>query len=410
MASLSPPFKRVALILAAGYGKRVVSAERSPPKQYKEIAGLPLLCFPLRSFLFHKEIHRVRVIIRPQDQFLYQNAIDKARNVWTNFKWQKYLMDPVIGGERRQDSVRAGLESLLSSPPDQVLIHDGVRPIITHEEINACIEALSDSPAVIPVLPLTDALKQYDDSGRLHHSPRESYRLALTPQGFDFTAILRAHRTFTRENFPDDATLAERAGLQVKAISGKPSNFKVTYAEDLLRAQSILAPHSSPGTSGMRIGWGYDVHPFIAGKNVRLCGVDIPHGKRLTGISDADVGLHALTDAILGAIAAGDIGEHFPPTDPRWYEADSSVFLTHAAELARHAGFCVHHVDVTLICESPKIAPHRLAMRQCVAHILALEIDNVSIKSTTTEGLGFLGREEGIAAHAIASLSPCDMR
>lgn len=404
----SSPLQCAALILAAGRGERAGSSETTSPKQYKYIAGLPLLCHAMHSFLTHPGIQQVRVVIHPREKLLYQEAIEKGRNVWQDSQWWECLLDPVVGGKSRQDSVRAGLESFERSPPDKVLIHDGVRPIITHEEIDDCLRALIHSHAAVPLLPLTDALKLYDIEGGLQNVPRESYRLALTPQGFNFAVLLESHRAFALERFPDDAALVERAGIPIKAISGKHSNFKVTYAEDFPRAESVLAQNSSARRSSTRIGWGYDVHPFIAGKSVRLCGVDIPHERSLAGHSDADVGLHALTDAILGAVAAGDIGENFPPTDPRWREVDSKVFLSHAAELVRRAGFCVDNVDITLICETPKIAPHRFAMRQAIAHILALAMESVSVKATTTEGLGFLGREEGIAAQAVASLSPLE--
>ena len=384
----------VALILAAGRGVR---AKGGIPKQYHPLAGTPLLCHSLRAFLSHKGIDRVQVVIHREHLPLYEAAVEGLGDA--------RLLPPVFGGDSRQESARKGLESLEKLAPRYVLIHDAARPLVSHEDIDACLEALDHAEAVVPVLPLTDALKQQDDSSALRHVPRQSYRLALTPQGFDFVAILKAHRAYAQESLPDDAALAEQAGISLHAIEGRQGNFKVTYTEDFLRAEALLTARTPA-----RTGWGYDVHRFAdiqaTRKPLRLCGVDIPHSKYLVGHSDADVGLHALTDAILGAIAAGDIGEHFPPNDPQWSNVDSSRFLSHANGLARQAGFCVHHVDITFICEAPKLSPYRDAMRKAVAEILEMDIDNVNIKATTTEGLGFLGRGEGIAAQAVANLAP----
>ena len=391
-----PPPLTAALILAAGCGER---AKGGIPKQYRLLAGTPLLCHSLRAFLSHKGIDQVLVVIHREHLSLYEAAVERLGDA--------RLLPPVFGGESRQESAYAGLKSLEPREPPEtlaskkILIHDAARPLVSHEDIDACLEALAYANAVVPVLPLTDALKQQDDSGGLRHVPRQSYRRALTPQGFNFDLILRSHRSFEQESLPDDAALAEQAGIPLRAIEGRQGNFKVTYAEDFLRAEAILAARAPA-----RTGWGYDVHRFTEGNSVRLCGVDIPHDKALAGHSDADVGLHALTDAILGAIAAGDIGAHFPPSDPQWSNADSGRFLAHANGLARQAGFCVHHVDITFICEAPKLSPHRDAMRKAVAGILEIGIDNVSIKATTTEGLGFLGRGEGIAAQAVANLAP----
>ena len=382
---------RVALILAAGYGERV--GVSGLPKQYRLLGGVPLLCHSLLCFLTHKSLDAVRVVLSPSQRPLYNKALEYIQS-------REALLDPVEGGATRQQSTRAGLESLKSLTPDIVLIHDAVRPLVNHEDINACLDALSHSKAVVPSVPLADALKRYDD-GVLRHVPREPYRLALTPQGFDFATLLQAHRNFTDHSFPDDAALVDYAGISVKTVDGRRDNFKITFIEDFLRAETMLGSRTHP-----RTGSGYDVHRFTSGTCVRLCGVDIPFEKSLAGHSDADVGLHALTDAILGAITAGDIGDHFPSGELCWQSSNSSVFLNHAVKLAEQAGFCVHHVDVTLICEAPKLAPYRNAMREAVADILDIDISSVSIKATTTEGLGFLGRSEGIAAQAVASLSP----
>lgn len=382
---------RVALILAAGCSER--AGGTVVPKQYRRLGGIPLLCHSLRCFLTHDGIDAIRVVLKPSQYLLYEDALK-------HLQLREKLLDPVEGGETRQQSARAGLESIESLAPDIVLIHDAARPFVKHEDISACLEGLAHSKAVVPSIPLTDALKQYDNDA-LYHTPRDSYRLALTPQGFDFVTLLQAHRELTEHSFPDDAALVEHTGVSVKSIKGRRSNFKITFAEDFFRAEVTINPcaHS-------RTGSGYDVHRFTSGTCVRLCGVDIPFKKSLAGHSDADVGLHALTDAILGAIAAGDLGVHFSSSDPQWQNSDSSMFLNHAVELAEKEGFCVHHVDVTLICEAPNLTPYRDAMREAVAGILDIDISAVSIKATTTEGLGFLGRGEGIAAQAVASLSP----
>lgn len=382
---------RVALILAAGCSER--AGETAAPKQYRRLGGMPLLCHSLGCFLTHNEIDAIRVVLKPSQYLLYEDALE-------HLQLREKLLDPVEGGETRQQSARAGLESIESLAPDVVLIHDAARPFVKHEDISACLDGLAYSKAVVPSIPLTDALKQYDN-GVLLHMPRDSYRLALTPQGFDFATLLQAHRELTEHSFPDDAALIEHTGVPVKSVEGRRSNFKITFAEDFFRAEAMLNPHAHP-----RTGSGYDVHRFTSGTCVRLCGVDIPFEKSLAGHSDADVGLHALTDAILGAIAAGDLGMHFPSSNLQWKNSDSSVFLNHAVELAEKEGFYVRHVDITLICEAPNLTPYRGVMREAVADILDIDVSAVSIKATTTEGLGFLGRGEGIAAQAIASLSP----
>ena len=387
----STKFARIALILAAGYGERI--GKNGLPKQYRRLGGTPLLCHSLQCFLTHERIDAIRVVLNPSQRLLYEEALEHLQS-------RKKLLDPVEGGASRQQSARVGLESLKSLAPDVVLIHDAARPFVTHEDIDTCLEALTHSKAVTPSISLTDSLKQYDD-GILHHTPRDSYRLALTPQGFNFTDLLQAHRDLADRSFPDDAALIECAGIPVISVEGRRDNFKITFIEDYLRAEIMLNLRAQP-----RTGFGYDVHCFTSGTCVRLCGVDIPFEKSLAGHSDADVGLHALTDAILGAIAAGDIGMHFPPSDPRWQNLDSSVFLNHAIKLANQEGFCIHHVDITLICEAPNLAPYRSAMRETVASILNIDVSAVSIKATTTEGLGALGRREGVAAQAIANLSP----
>ena len=391
----SPP-RHAALILAAGRGERAGFRQPGLPKQYRPVAGIPLFCHALKAFLAHEDIHRALVVVGAGEESLYRTALQQA-----GMAQEAKLLPPVCGGASRQESVRAGLEALAHDPPQKILVHDGARPALRREDISACLEALRHDAAVAPALPLTDALKRCDGEEILRHAPRQEYRLALTPQGFDYAALLQAHRDLAHACLPDDAAVMERAGVPVRAIAGRQGNFKVTHAGDFARAEAALGA-SRPLA---RVGWGCDVHRLAAGRPLRLCGVEIPHAQGLAGHSDADVGLHALTDAILGAVAAGDIGEHFPPDDARWRNADSGTFLAHAAEMARQAGFCIEHVDITLVCETPRLAPHRLAMRQAVAGLLGLALDNVSIKATTTEGLGFLGRKEAIAAQAVAGLS-----
>lgn len=391
-----------AVILAAGRGARAAAPD-ALPKQYRLLAGLPLFCHALRVFLEHGEIDRVLVVIAAGEEEAYWEGARQA-----GLESHDKLLAPVVGGAERQDSARAGMEALsegsMSSPPRNVLLHDAARPLVSAGDISACLNALRDAAAVIPVLPVTDALKSWDGA-HLRHAPREEYRLALTPQGFDYAALLRAHRECAGESLPDDAALMEKIGVPIRAIGGRRENIKITHGQDFQRAEALLsAAARQPEFPLVRVGCGFDAHPLAAGRELRLCGVCIEHERGLTGHSDADVGLHALTDALLGALAAGDIGEHFPPSDPRWRDADSRVFLSHAVEMARAEGFAVAHADVTLLCEAPQIAPHRRAMREAVAAILELSPERVSIKATRTEGMGFIGRKEGIAAQAVVGL------
>jgi 2-C-methyl-D-erythritol 4-phosphate cytidylyltransferase/2-C-methyl-D-erythritol 2,4-cyclodiphosphate synthase len=296
--------------------------------------------------------------------------------------------------------VRLGLECLASHAPRTVLIHDGARPFVADAVIDRVLDALDSSAGAIAALPVTDTLKRGANGLIDGTVARAGLWRAQTPQGFRFAEILAAHRKFAGQELTDDAAVAERAGLPVALVEGTPENIKVTTQDDLARAESWLA-----GVTETRVGQGFDVHRFGPGDHVTLCGIAVPHEAGLRGHSDADVGLHALTDAILGALGAGDIGQHFPPTDPRWKDADSGVFLRHAGDLAAQAGGRIRHLDVTLICERPKIGPHRTAMTARIAELLGIEVGRISVKATTTEGLGFTGRGEGIAAQAIATLS-----
>lgn len=376
----------VALVVAAGRGQRFGA---SRPKQYLPLAGKPLLAWSLRAFARHPAVTAVRAVIHPDDRPLYDEAAEGLT-----------LLEPVAGGAERQESVLKGLESLVALAPDKVLIHDGARPCPAAATIGAVIEALERQPGAIPALPVTDTLKRGNEGLIDTTVPRAGLYRAQTPQGFRFAEILAAHRQAAGHALTDDAAVAEAAGLAVALVPGTTENIKVTTPDDLTQAARHLA-----GPEEIRVGNGFDVHRFGTGDQVWLCGLQIPHEQGLLGHSDADVGLHALVDAILGALAQGDIGQHFPPSDPKWRGAASHLFLAHAVELVRQAGGRLLHLDVTLICERPKVGPHREAMRQRVAEICGLPLSRVSVKATTTEGLGFTGRREGIAAQATATLA-----
>ncbi|MGB8600680.1 MAG: 2-C-methyl-D-erythritol 2,4-cyclodiphosphate synthase, partial [Rhizomicrobium sp.] len=299
-----------------------------------------------------------------------------------------------------QETVRLGLEALAASSPDIVLIHDAARPLVPQAVIDGVIDALKSHDAAVPLLPVADTLRK-QVSGKWVTVPRDGLLRAQTPQGFHFDKILAAHRRFADTEVTDDMALAELAGLEVVAVDGDEINMKVTQPKDFIVAENLLAGKEMPE---YRTGTGYDVHKFTDGNQVWLCGVSVPHTEGLLGHSDADVALHALTDAVLGAISDGDIGSHFPPTDERWRGAPSWKFLDYANERVKAKGGAIVHCDVTIICERPKVGPHREAMRARLAEILHIDIDRVSVKGTTTEGLGFTGRREGIAAIASATV------
>jgi 2-C-methyl-D-erythritol 4-phosphate cytidylyltransferase/2-C-methyl-D-erythritol 2,4-cyclodiphosphate synthase len=376
----------MALIVACGRGQRFGGGL---PKQYCQLAGRPMLRHSLDAFVRHPRIGAVRAVIHPDDRALYDEAAAGLD-----------LLGPVCGGMTRQESVRLGLESLEDAEPDAVLIHDGVRPLIDGTLIDRVLDVLADRPAALPVLPVTDTLKRVR-GGRVEATlDRGELFRAQTPQGFRYADILAAHRRHRDGAMTDDAALAEASGLEVAAVAGDERNIKVTTQGDLERAEAILAGALRP-----RTGLGFDVHRLAPGEGVRLLGIEVPCPFRLVGHSDADVGLHAVTDALLGALCAGDIGTHFPPSEARWAGADSAIFLDHARDLVAAAGGRIEHVDVTLICERPRIGPQRAAMTASLAGLLGIPAARVSIKATTTEGLGFTGRGEGIAAQAVATVS-----
>jgi len=394
----SSPADTAVLIVAAGRGHRFGGAL---PKQYAPLGGAAVLSHTLRAFLAHPAIGHVLTVIHPDDQPLYEAAAAQCGAA-------PKLRAPVPGGRERQDSVRLGLAALAPLNPAKVLIHDGARPFISHAVISRVIAALDHAPAALPCVPVTDTLKRVTDGHIGGTVDRSGLARAQTPQGFRFADILEAHHKAAGAALTDDAAVAEQAGLAISSVQGAEDNLKITTPEDLQRAERALAAQ----VSDIRTGSGFDVHAFGApgsATEIMLCGVAVPHAAGLIGHSDADVGLHALTDAILGALAAGDIGDHFPPSDPQWAGAASWTFLAHAASLVAQRGGVIASADITLICERPKVRPHRQAMRTRVADILRIAEDRVSIKATTTEGLGFTGRREGIAAQAIATirLPPC---
>jgi 2-C-methyl-D-erythritol 4-phosphate cytidylyltransferase/2-C-methyl-D-erythritol 2,4-cyclodiphosphate synthase len=373
------------LVVAAGSGTR---AAGDVPKQYRPLAGVPVLRRSIHAFVHRADIVTMQVVIGPgqHDQFGTATAPLK-------------LAEPVVGAPTRQGSVRIGLEALAAHRPDIVLIHDAARPLVTRALIDRVIVALANgADAAIPLLPVADTLKTKTASGWTT-VPRDGLERAQTPQGFRFDAILAAHRKFANESVTDDMGMAELAELEIEAVLGEESNLKITTNDDMAFAERLIG-----GAGEFRTGMGFDAHRFVHGDHVWLCGVKMAHEKGLEGHSDADAGLHALTDAILGAIGAGDIGQHFPPSDPKWRGANSAQFLQHAATLMHGAGGTLTHCDITLICEKPKIGPHRDAMRARVAEILGLDISRVSVKATTTEGMGFTGRGEGLAAQAVATI------
>ncbi len=375
----------IAIIVASGRGTRFGSDR---PKQYLPLLGRPMLRYTLKAFAGHPKVSGVRAVIHPEDRAIYNEAADGLD-----------LLEPVFGGETRQDSVRLGLESLLDRAPDKVLIHDGARPLIGAPIIERVIDALDHQSGAVPALPVADTLKRVQDGVIGDTVDRQGLFRAQTPQGFAYHPILRAHRQMKGQAMTDDAAVAEACSLGVTIVPGDEGNLKITEGNDLQRAERQL----SAGLRS-RTGMGFDVHRLEPGDGLVLIGLTLPEPFCMIGHSDADVGLHALTDALLGALAAGDIGSHFPPSDPKWKGADSTLFLRHAADLIRAADGLIEHVDVTLICERPKIGPYRARMVKRLADLLTLPQHRVSVKATTTERLGFTGRGEGIAAQAVATV------
>jgi 2-C-methyl-D-erythritol 4-phosphate cytidylyltransferase/2-C-methyl-D-erythritol 2,4-cyclodiphosphate synthase len=347
----------------------------------------------MEPFCRHPQIFAVQPVLNPDDTVMFNDAVSDMR-----------YRPPAAGGATRQASVRAGLEALATDTPDIVLIHDAARPFVTAAVISRAIDAADITGAAVPAIAVTDTIKLIGDGGLIEATPeRARLRIAQTPQAFRFDVILDAHRRAAREgrdDFTDDAALAEWAGLTVATFEGDPANMKLTTPEDFVREEARLGA----ALGDVRTGSGYDVHAFGNGDHVMICGVRVPHTRGFLAHSDGDVGLHALVDAILGALADGDIGSHFPPSDSQWKGAASDRFLKYAVDRVTARGGRIAHLDVTLICERPKVGPHRDAMRARIAEITGLNLSRVAVKATTSERLGFTGREEGIAAMASATI------
>jgi 2-C-methyl-D-erythritol 4-phosphate cytidylyltransferase/2-C-methyl-D-erythritol 2,4-cyclodiphosphate synthase len=386
-----------ALIVAAGRGERAGQSAEGP-KQYRSVGGRAILAHTVKAFFEHPLIDTVAVVIHPDDTRLFEAAIGPR---------QLPQILKIHGGSTRQISTRLGLLALSAAGPDCVLIHDGVRPFVDADLIRRVIEAVAEGVGTLPALPVSETLKRGTAEGNVASTvDRSALFSAQTPQGFPFRAILDAHeRAFQagKCDFTDDAAIAEWAGLAVRLVEGLADNVKLTWAKDIALADERLS-RANMNFPDIRVGNGYDVHAFEAGDHVTLCGIDIPHDHRLSGHSDADVGLHALTDALLATCGAGDIGTHFPPSDSRWKGAASRLFVEHAVAIVRGRGGRIANADVTLICESPKIGPHRERMVSTMADMLRIEPERISVKATTNEKLGFIGRREGIAAIATVSV------
>jgi len=379
-----------AVIVAAGRGTRVGG---ELPKQYRMLAGEPVIRSSLSLFAWHGQIGAVQAVIHRDDVASYEAAAKGLK-----------LMPPVHGGASRQDSVLAGLEALSGSTPDIVLVHDAARPFCSTGLVSRAIAACAETGAAIPGLEVTDTIKRVDADGRITGTVnRAELRSVQTPQAFSYPALLDAHRKAAaagRHDFTDDAALVEWAGMQVATFAGEPGNTKLTTEDDFARAEA----RRLASLADLRVGSGYDVHTFGDGDHIMLGGIRVPHKRGVVGHSDADVVLHAVVDAILGALADGDIGKHFPPSDMRWKGASSDIFLKFAVDRVTQRGGKIAHIDITVVCEAPRVGPHRDAMRARIAEICGMAADRVAVKATTSEEMGFTGRGEGIVAMATATV------
>lgn len=388
------------VIVAAGRGARV---GEGPPKQYRLIAGKPLLVRTIEAAASSKSVGRILAVISADAEADYARAIADLSP-----RAAGKLLPPAHGGAERAASVRAGLEALLEHrPPARVLIHDAARPFASAALFDRVAAALEHAPGACAALRVVDALRREDDEGRCGEMvSRQGLWRAQTPQGFDFDAILAAHRAATNRAAADDVEIAVQAGAPVRLVEGEAENFKVTTAEDFVRAERLAQWRDGmAGVTRTAVGQGFDVHAFGPGDHLMLCGVRVPYDKGFTAHSDGDVALHAICDAIYGALAEGDIGRRFPPSDPKWKGASSDIFLADARDLVAEKGGDISNIDLTILCEKPKIGPHSGAMRARVSEILEVPVNRISVKATTTERLGFAGREEGVAAMAVATLS-----
>jgi len=388
--SMAKTERTAAILVAAGRGLR---AGAGGPKQYRSIGGQSVIFRAMEPFCCHPQVAAVQPVLNPEDVAMFNEAVRELKH-----------QPPTNGGATRQASVHAGLEALAGQKPDIVLIHDAARPFVSAALISRAIKAASATGAAIPAIQVADTIKLVDGAGNVEATPeRVRLRIAQTPQAFRFDVILGAHRRAAREgrnDFTDDAALAEWAGLTVATFEGDPANMKLTTPEDFVREEARLTSQ----LGDVRTGTGYDVHAFGDGDHLMICGIRVPHSRGFLAHSDGDVGLHALVDAILGALADGDIGSHFPPSDTKWKGAASDKFLKYAVDRVTARGGRIANLEVTLICERPKIGPLRDTMRARIAEIAGLSISRVAVKATTSERLGFTGREEGIAATASATI------
>lgn len=377
-------YKISAIIAAGGSGTRIGG---KTPKQYQEIGSTSALEMSINAFYNNKLADIICVVIAKEHKALFD-------------KINKKLGDKLIyayGGKTRQDSVLNGLNKLKEYNPEIVLIHDAARPFVSEKLIKSIIKELKNNDAVLPAVKVKDTIKLAENNIVRSTPEREKLYIAQTPQGFDFKTIYKLHKKYKGKAFTDDVALAEKAGIKVKLVAGEYSNYKITTPEDM-----IMAKAESRTT---RVGSGFDVHQFEKGDGVILCGIKVPYNKKLKGHSDADCAWHALTDALLGAAGLGDIGEHFPDTDKKWKGADSAIFLKHSADEIKKRGGVINNIDITVICEEPKLKLHKAKMRSNTAKLLGLRADQVNVKATTTEKLGFLGRKEGLAATANVAIT-----
>lgn len=389
--------KIVALITACGRGNRFNGGE-GIPKQYMPLAGVPLLRHTILAFLNHPEIDDVMCVIHQDDMAFYEEATLGLD-----------LLNPVFGEDSRQGSIRLGLKSLEEYDPGKVLIHDGVRPLVSKRVINGILEKLETHPAVIPAIAVEDTIKKYGDGKIEWTLERDNLWRAQTPQGFLYKDILNSHNAFKDLNFTDDASLNEYAGIPVAIVPGSQNNFKITTEEDLERARRMVSIFLTNVKEEIRCGHGYDVHAFREKEEkednfIQLCGIDVEFDKKIEAHSDGDVAIHALIDALLGSIGEGDIGEHFPPSDPKWENFSSSEMLKTVNHLLTKKGAEIINIDLTIICERPKILKLKGSMKESLASILNISKSRINVKATTTEKLGFLGRQEGIAAESVVSV------
>jgi len=377
-----------AIVVAAGRGER---AGGGVPKQYRTLAGVPIIRQSVENMVRVSTIRAIQPVVHRDDEVLFRAALSGID-----------ILPPVFGGATRQASVLAGLEALASRKPDVVLVHDAARPFVSPALIERAIAA-GEKGAAVPALPITDTVKSVENDVVTSTLDRNALRTIQTPQAFRFDFLLDAHRKAAgagRHDFPDDASLAEWAGMRVSVFAGDPGNIKLTTREDFIRAEA----EAMAKLGDVRVGSGYDVHVFGDGDHIMLGGVKIPHTRGVVGHSDADVALHALVDAILGALADADIGVHFPPSDPQWRGASSDRFLKFAVERVKARGGMIAHLDVTVVCEAPRVGPHRDAIRARIAEIGGISPDRVAIKATTSEKMGFTGRGEGLTASATATI------